>query len=118
MGHLLAFLAGAGVATWYARHHSTYHYPPSGAGPHHPSAAGYPSQAERNKEWEEHRARFRDMSAQAGSTMMDVTEATLDVMQVAVQTLREKLAEHRTMRMEHQQPVSPPQDQTNRPPEA
>ncbi|KAF9487567.1 hypothetical protein BDN71DRAFT_1513847 [Pleurotus eryngii] len=46
---------------------------------------------------------------------MDVTEATLDVMQVAVQTLREKLAEHRTMRMEHQQPVSPPQDQTNRP---
>ncbi|KAG9223545.1 hypothetical protein CCMSSC00406_0009057 [Pleurotus cornucopiae] len=115
MGHLLAFLAGAGVATWYARRHSPYHFPPSGAGPYH---SGYPSQDERNKEWEEHRARFRDMSAQAGSTMMDVTEASLDVMQVAVQTLREKLAEHRTIRMEHQQPVSPPKDQTHKPLEA
>ncbi|KAG9218055.1 hypothetical protein CCMSSC00406_0008832 [Pleurotus cornucopiae] len=71
MGHLFAFLAGAGVATWYLRHHTTYHAPPPGAGPHHPpaTAPAYASQAERNKEWEEHCARLRDMGAQAGSTL-------------------------------------------------
>ncbi|KAF4600427.1 hypothetical protein EYR38_005054 [Pleurotus pulmonarius] len=112
MGHLFAFLVGAGVATWYARHHSSHHSPQPERGPYYSPAAGYPPQAERSKEWDEQRARFRDMSAQAGNTMMDVTESTLDVMQVAVQTLKEKLAEHRSMRMEHPRPVSPPQDQT------
>ncbi len=79
MGHLLAFLAGAGVATWYARHHSTYHFPPPDVGPYHFTAAGYLSQAERNKEWEEHRARFRHMSPQAGNMVRGYAFTALEL---------------------------------------
>ncbi|KAJ8490089.1 hypothetical protein ONZ45_g13339 [Pleurotus djamor] len=104
MGHgLFWFLAGAGAATWWSKHQSMrQQYPYRGPETTQPMNQHYPPWGyTTDREWEEQRARFRAMKAESefiDHQMIEVSEATLDALLVAVTALREKLAEHQTLR--------------------
>jgi len=57
-----------------------------------------------NKEWEEEKDRMWAMGRQAGDTMSELSEAALDNILSAVETLKSKLTEHRAERDRQRQP--------------
>jgi len=63
------------------------------------------------QKWEEDKARMLELSRQAGDTMTDLSEATLDSVLSAVETLKLKLAEYRTQRQQQQQQPRQPAEE-------
>lgn len=54
------------------------------------------------KEWEEDKERLRDFQRRAQDTMVEMSESTLDSILSTVESMKKKLAEHRTLREQHQ----------------
>jgi len=58
-----------------------------------------------DKEWEEEKVKMWAMGQQAGDTVSDFSEAALENVLSAVETLKAKLAEHRAQRERQRQPL-------------
>jgi len=55
-------------------------------------------------QWEEEKARIRELSRNAADSMAELSEVTLDALQSTVGALKAKLAEHRQQREQERRP--------------
>ncbi|KAJ6621799.1 hypothetical protein B0H10DRAFT_2214858 [Mycena sp. CBHHK59/15] len=111
MSRFLWFFVGAGVGAWWATNKKmrfdchvsrTLPAPPisSAAGqqmapPNMTEVPNYPPI--RNHDWEQERARIRELSQSAGDTVAELSEATLNTIIQATEVLKAKMAERRVL---------------------
>ncbi|KAK1228854.1 hypothetical protein PQX77_008096 [Marasmius sp. AFHP31] len=100
---LFWFVVGAGAATWWSKHHQQRWHRDGGSGfySRHIEASGTaganPSlnATSGTQQWDADRARLQEVGRQVGDTVTDLSEASLDMLLTTVQSMKEKLAQHR-----------------------
>ncbi|KAL0566315.1 hypothetical protein V5O48_015699 [Marasmius crinis-equi] len=92
------FILGAGAATWWSKHHQMHYTNSRGFYHHHIEAPPSQPSGVANPQREADRERMRDVTRQAGNTVTDMSEASLDMLLTTVESLKEKLAQHRLER--------------------